>query len=355
MPSFSPSAQQRSPALFRPERPGRAATVTSPARPDPVRVDPAASSAHGRPRLGAAPQDSGAWADPPGDGARARPAGSTEDRAMTRAWWAYLIVVGVVSLGYAAGPAPLSSGPVFNLLGLSAVLAIVVGARVHRPRRVVAWHWFAAGQALFVAGDVLAYNYEALFERPLPFPSAADPFSLAVYPALVCGLFVLVRPGGGRGDRAGVIDALIVSAGVATVSWVTLMAPYVQDASQPVSARLVSIAYPLGDLLVLNMLVRLAIDRERRTSSHYLLLCAIGALLVTDSVYTWRLVHGGYDPGQWLDLGWVAFYALLGASALHPSMRRLSEPTLVVERRLSRPRLPLLASAALLAPGLLAV
>ena len=274
---------------------------------------------------------------------------------MTRAWWAYLVVVAVVSLGYAAGPEPLSSGPVFNLLGLSAVLAIVIGARVHRPRRAVAWHWLAAGQALFVAGDVLAYNYEALFGRPLPFPSAAEPFYLAVYPALVCGLFVLVRARGGRGDRAGLIDALIVSAGVATVSWVTLMAPYAHDASQPVAARVISIAYPLGDLLVLNMLVRLAIDRERRTPSHQLLLCAIGALLVTDSVYTWRLVHGGYDPGQWLDLGWVALYALLGASALHPSMRQLSEPTLVVERRLSRPRLPLLASAALLAPGLLAV
>ena len=155
---------------------------------------------------------------------------------MTRAWWAYLVVVAVVSLGYAAGPEPLSSGPVFNLLGLSAVLAIVIGARVHRPRRAVAWHWLAAGQALFVAGDVLAYNYEALFGRPLPFPSAAEPFYLAVYPALVCGLFVLVRARGGRGDRAGLIDALIVSAGVATVSWVTLMAPYAHDTSQPVVA-----------------------------------------------------------------------------------------------------------------------
>ena len=69
------------------------------------------------------------------------------------------------------------------------------------------------------------------------------------------------------------------------------------------------------------------------------------ALLITDSIYGWKLLHGGYNTGGVLDAGWALFYALLGASALHPSMRSLSEPAPDQEVRLTRPRLALLAGA----------
>ena len=32
-------------------------------------------------------------------------------------------------------------------------------------------------------------------------------------------------------------------------------------------------------------------------------------------------LHGTYDDQLWLDVGWIAFYVLWGAAALHPSMR----------------------------------
>ena len=68
----------------------------------------------------------------------------------------------------------------FNAIGFSAVVAIVVGVRIHRPAARWPWYLIALGQALFVAGDVLAYNYRAFFGRALPFPSIADPVYLAV-------------------------------------------------------------------------------------------------------------------------------------------------------------------------------
>ena len=54
------------------------------------------------------------------------------------------------------GPHWLNSGSVFNLIGVSAVAAILVGARRNLPGRRLPWYLFALGQTLFVLGDVFA-------------------------------------------------------------------------------------------------------------------------------------------------------------------------------------------------------
>ena len=52
------------------------------------------------------------------------------------------------------------------------------------------------------------------------------------------------------------------------------------------------------------------------------------------------------------DVGWIAYYLLWGAAALHPSMRTLEEPALESRTRLTPARLGLLAGACLIAPGI---
>ena len=86
------------------------------------------------------------------------------------------------------------SGPVMNLLGLSPVLAIVVGVRAAPPGvRRGPWCWFAVGFALFWLGDLYTYSYPQLLHREVPFPSLGDALYIAVYPALMAGLLLLVR------------------------------------------------------------------------------------------------------------------------------------------------------------------
>jgi hypothetical protein len=87
------------------------------------------------------------------------------------------------------------------------------------------WYLFAFGQALFVAGDVVAYNYVEFFGRQLPFPSIADVLYLAVSPAFVAGLLLLMRRRHRGRDRASLIDSLIIATGVGFLSWVFLIAP----------------------------------------------------------------------------------------------------------------------------------
>src|SRR2546426_485113 len=92
-----------------------------------------------------------------------------------RAWLAYSLGLIVVAVVYLFGPAAANAGVVFNVIGASAIVAIIVGTRLNRPYRRLPWYLFAAGQAVFVTGDVLAYNYERFFGGKLPFPSIADP------------------------------------------------------------------------------------------------------------------------------------------------------------------------------------
>src|SRR5277367_5932820 len=232
-------------------------------------------------------------------------------RFSRHAWWLYLAVMAPLAVAYLAGP--LKAGPVFNVLGASGVVAIIAGVRIHRPAARWAWYLIALGLALFVAGDVLAYNYTALFGGALPFPSIADLVYLAVYPVTVAGLLLLIRRRNPGRDWASLVDSAIVTIGLALLSWVFLMAPYAHDHTLHLGTKLVSIAYPLGDILILGVAVRMAVGAGRRSAAYYMVIAAIVAVLATDSIYGWILLHGSYHPGDELDGGWILYYVLWGA------------------------------------------
>jgi diguanylate cyclase (GGDEF)-like protein/PAS domain S-box-containing protein len=268
-------------------------------------------------------------------------------RLSRHGWWLYLALMAAVSVAYLAGP--LKAGPVFNVVGLSASIAIVVGVRKHKPSARLPWYLIALGQSLFVAGDVLAYNYQTFFGKPLPFPSIADPVYLLVAPVTVAGLLLLIRKRNPGRDWTSLVDAVIVTLGLALLSWIFLMAPYAHDAKLHLGTKLVSIAYPLADILMLGVAVRMAVGSGRRSPAFYMMISAIVALTITDSIYGWIQLHGTYSPGDLLDGGWIVYYLLMGAAALHPSMRSVSQSA-APKIRLTRLRILGIATAALIAP-----
>jgi diguanylate cyclase (GGDEF)-like protein/PAS domain S-box-containing protein len=269
-----------------------------------------------------------------------------------RLWLYYLIGGGLLTAAYLWFPPLKASGPLINVLGLSSSIAIGVGIYLHRPQSR-AWWFFIVGQFLFFAGDLYTYSYRILSGADVGFPSIGDALYLAVYPALMAGLFVLVRRRTPRPDPAAWIDALILTIGFGLLSWVFLIAPNVHLSGQAVTwfAKGVSAAYPIGDVLLLGAAIRLAVDAGKRAPSFYLLISSIVCLLVTDSAYNLALLKGTYSHDQLIyDAGWISYYLLWGAAALHPSMRTLEEPGLTSRTRLTPLRLALLAGACLIAP-----
>lgn len=134
-------------------------------------------------------------------------------------WQAYLLAGALICALYVFVPPFARSGPVFNLLGLSPIVAILVGLRLHRPASPGPWRWFAVGFFLFWLGDLYTYSYPLLRGKEVPFPSLGDGAYLFVYPALIAGVLILVRRRNPKRDRAGLIDSLIMTLGLALISW----------------------------------------------------------------------------------------------------------------------------------------
>ncbi len=266
------------------------------------------------------------------------------------AWAAYLFVGGLGALLYALVPPFEGNGPLINALGLSSPVAILVGARRYRPAARRAWQLFALGQFLFFCGDLYTYSYPKLLGADVPFPSIGDVLYLTVYPALVAGLMLLAARRNPDGDHPGLIDALILWIGCALLSWVFLISPYVAATGLTPVAKAVSLAYPMGDILLLAAAIRLALDGGKRVLSFYLLVASIACLLTTDSAYTWALLNDAYTHQMILDVGWILYYLLWGAAALHPSMRNLEQPAGHERPALSRNRLAILTASCLVAP-----
>jgi diguanylate cyclase (GGDEF)-like protein/PAS domain S-box-containing protein len=265
-----------------------------------------------------------------------------------RAWLVYLSV-GVAALAAYLFVPGLRQGWLFNLIALSSPIAIVIAVRRLRPEDATPWYLFALAQAFFVAGDVIAYNYELFFLRPLPFPSSADALYLSVYPCLIAGILLLVRRRSPGQDRDSVIDSLIVAIGVGVISWAFLMAPTAQDVDASLFQKLVSVSYPFMDLFLLTAVLRLVIGPGRRGLAFYLLPTAALCLFLADFAMSYLSVRGlVYDRSGYLEVGQGLFYLLWGAAALHASQRQLSEPAPDQEVRVTRVRLAMLGAALLI-------
>src|SRR6266536_2527296 len=182
-------------------------------------------------------------------------------------WWGWRIWLGVgvglCAAYYLAPPAP-AKLVVWPVIGLSSAAAIVVGARWHRPTPAVAWYLLAGALVSLTTGDTL-YNVRVrLLHSGQVFPSLVDLWYLLTYPMLILGLVLLIRRRSPGRDIPSLIDAAIITIGVGLLSWVFLIAPYVHARELSLAQRLVSIAYPLGDVLVLAVATRLAIGTGRR-------------------------------------------------------------------------------------------
>ncbi len=271
-----------------------------------------------------------------------------------RSWRLYLFVGAALVTAYFLLPPDPARLLAWPAIGLSAAFATVLGVRRNRPSRPAAWYLFAAGQLAETGGDLLYHLRDRVLHLSGPAPYFADLVYLSMYPLVTAGLLLLIRQRDPGRDRASVLDATVIATGVGLLAWVFLIDPFVRDPGLTLVDRLVSVAYPLGDVVLLAVAVRLAVGPGRRPASFWLIALSIVALLVSDVLYGLLQLAGRWHLGSPVDLGWAVFYLCWGAAALHPSMRALSERS-GSGSRLTRHRLALLALASLTAPAVLVI
>ena len=202
--------------------------------------------------------------------------------------------------------------------------------RNDRTRR--GWQLIAAASFLWSAGELAWSYYELIVGRDMPFPSWADAFYLGgTAVAIVAVIFLGKNGDGATGSLRRLLDGCILGASLLLVSWVTVLESVVRTSTDGRFALGVSLAYPIGDVVTLAVVLSIA-GHARKRGRHAMLLLAAGMVLqaITDSVFVALAAHNSYTGG-FVDTGWFLGYLLIGLAALrdvsatveaeHPTVR----------------------------------
>ncbi|HEX7495080.1 MAG TPA: PAS domain S-box protein [Candidatus Limnocylindrales bacterium] len=274
----------------------------------------------------------------------------TEPRS--RAWLAILLFgAAAVGLYYAPFLDSYQRAVVYLATEAVAVAAVFASLRLNRPARPLAWGLFGAGMLSLALGDVLWY-WLSLVEHVSPATSIADVAYLAEYPLLIAGVALLVR---GRPDRTAVLDTLIVTTVVTVAVLEFIVRPSLEGYTGSGLDLAVMVAYPITDIALLAVAVRVALSGNLRSPVLRLLVAGLTATFFADVLSVWLgLTDVSLDPSP-LDAFWRISMVMWAAAATHPAARRelAGEGTDWIEQNVARRFL--LAAALLLLPITLAV
>ena len=270
--------------------------------------------------------------------------------------WKRFLLLGAAALVVRSVIPSARFGQAFVVVVSGASLAAVwVGvSRLPTQRRRPA-RWFAVALSLYFSGDLFYYYYLLVRQAPRPFPSVADALYLADLPIFIWAVLLLIRGQKPGRDVLSLIDGAIVATAGGLLSWVYVIQPTVVATGTPLVERAIGMAYPILDVLMLTMAMRLLLIRSPRPPAHVFLAVGMMALTIADTSYNFLNVLPGLplaiEPYYLL---WMVWYVLVGTAFLHPSVMTES----VHERSVvdhDRSRLLLLGAVTLVAPTLVVI
>jgi two-component system cell cycle response regulator len=252
---------------------------------------------------------------------------SKTQRAALRVCWsvtAVLMAVFTVQVATGLGGEPVTDlfqDYLYNALLFAGAAFCLWRAVAIREERFP-WLVMSVGVVAWSAADIVwtvAYSNDP----NAPYPSVADALWLAYYPAAAITLLLLLRS---RVDRVRVslgLDGLIGALTSAALACAVMYGPVVHASAGALSPEvLTNLAYPVGDLMLLGMVVAIMGLTGWRPGPAWLLL-GLGLVVnaVADGIYLVQTAEGTYREGTLLEALWPASTLLVGLSAWQPARR----------------------------------
>jgi PAS domain S-box-containing protein len=204
---------------------------------------------------------------------------------------------------------------------IAAVSCGLAAGRTARRTRL-AWALFAASSASWGAGEVVWSVYEVGLGVSVPFPSAADAGFLLAIPLAVAGVFAFTSAPSRLATRGeALLAGAIIALSLLFVAWALGLGKVYDMSTASPPARLIGLAYPVGDLITITVLA-LALRRARRSElgSLFLLLGGLAAAASADSAFAYLTASGAYGTlGSLLDAGWVIGYLMIALAPIWPA------------------------------------
>jgi len=186
------------------------------------------------------------------------------------------------------------------------------------PRLRSFWRWMSAAMAAEAIADIFLLKYNIQYDEP-PFPTIADAFFLSFYLLLFVALLQIPVAPVTKAKRLRILlDGATVVLGGGAVVWYFVLGPTAKAGGQGVLATVVSLAYPVGDLILLAGLAAVLLRSSPPILRVALLLIAGGitASIVADVVYSYGVLHDTYTSGDPIDILYVLEFLLFTLAAL---------------------------------------
>jgi PAS domain S-box-containing protein len=212
-----------------------------------------------------------------------------------------------------------------DVAAAASVALVATGIRFRRPERREGWLLLLTGLASWVTGQLIG-SASVFAGHPAPLGGVPGGFYIAGYPLLAAGLLKL-GSGASRGRTLRqLLDVGVVLFGLVIALWLPAFNPVVDGHGHRGLEWALTVFYPVGDLLLVALALRIVLAGARGPSALVLPL-GFGWLLAGD------LVHGASDRlAAAGDIAWTVGYVVVGLAAVVPSMRAV-RPSLDDNRR----------------------
>jgi two-component system, cell cycle response regulator len=211
-------------------------------------------------------------------------------------------------------------------IGSIVYVAVVLGAGLACLVRASAFGrerhaWMLIGAAILVWGVAEVYWAAFIEGNPnAPYPSPADVGYLLFYPLAYAGLALLVRARAQEINWRLWMDGAIAALGTAALG-AAFIFDFVADKTEGTPLQIATtLAYPLGDIAMLAMVVGVvALTGWRPGRTWSLLLAGLAALVIADIAYTLQSTEEALPGGNWIDPIYLVGAVCLGASVWQPT------------------------------------
>lgn len=197
----------------------------------------------------------------------------------------------------------------YLVIPVAATLILFLSS-VRKSRFRRAWLLIAAGTGCWAMGDVVFFIVDGVDN----YPSFADLLFLAGYPMFATGLLAITVAGRLKRELLiDLIDVTIVSLSAGVLLWPFVIEPTLAEGLTPATA--VSLAYSLGDVVLLGLLAALWFNTNKRTVSVALLAVSTTLVFIADNLFYIPALTSPLVDNIAESL-WLAAFAITATAAL---------------------------------------
>ncbi|WP_295701092.1 GGDEF domain-containing protein [Lapillicoccus sp.] len=183
------------------------------------------------------------------------------------------------------------------------------------------------GTASWALGEAAWSYYELIAGRQTPFPSFADAGYL-LFPVLAA-IGLLIWPSAvlqGTTRWRTLLDGALVAGALLILSWVTALGSTVHAGGATTFGYVVSLGYPLSDLVLLTLTVVIVTHARQAQSALAMVAVGLACLCVADTGFAYLTAEGTYETGSPVDAGWFGGFLLIAVAAYQGAAPTREDP-----------------------------